>query len=219
LVGLSPLLSPHPSGFQPTLVRTSMRFYPHFILDKSRSPGFASTARYLIAHLGLAFTSATLLKRLTLQRTSNSLAHYPEGTLSSIYLQANIQTPTVCKHTVSGTISPSYKECFSPFPHGTGSLSVTRKYLVLGDGSPGFPQNSTYSVVLGNTLKELYCFHLRDYHPLWLNFPEYSVNKIVFYSSVYQQFNQNVPRDTANTRVAAFNMLDGLDYFPFARRY
>ena len=134
-------------------------------------------------------------------------------------MQATIGAPTVCKHTVSGTISPSYKECFSPFPHGTGSLSVTRKYLVLGDGSPGFPQNSTYSVVLGNTLKELYCFHLRDYHPLWLNFPEYSVNNIVFYSSVYQQFNQNVPHNTANTRVAAFNMLDGLDCFPFARRY
>ena len=84
-----------------------MRFYPHFILDKGRSPGFASTARYLIARLGLALASAALLKSLTLQRTSNSLAHYPEGTLSSGYLQANNKTPTVCKHTVSGTISPS----------------------------------------------------------------------------------------------------------------
>jgi hypothetical protein len=59
------------------------------------------------------------------------------------------QTPTVCKHMVSGTISPSCKECFSPFPHGTCPLSVTDEYLALRDGSRRFPQNSTYSVVLG----------------------------------------------------------------------
>lgn len=38
--------------------------------------------------------------------------------------------------------------CFSPFPHGTGSLSVTRKYLALGDGPPGFRRNSSCSAVL-----------------------------------------------------------------------
>src|SRR5699024_11248482 len=37
---------------------------------------------------------------------------------------------------------------FSPFPHGTGSLSVTREYLALGDGSPGFRRNFTCSAVL-----------------------------------------------------------------------
>src|SRR5699024_9291901 len=31
--------------------------------------------------------------------------------------------------------------CFSPFPLGTGSLSVTREYLALGDGPPGFRRN------------------------------------------------------------------------------
>ena len=38
--------------------------------------------------------------------------------------------------------------CFSPFPHGTGSLSVTKKYLALGDGPPGFRRNYTCSAVL-----------------------------------------------------------------------
>src|SRR6201999_1637484 len=38
--------------------------------------------------------------------------------------------------------------CFSPFPHGTGSLSVTREYLALGDGPPGFRRNFTCSAVL-----------------------------------------------------------------------
>ena len=43
--------------------------------------------------------------------------------------------------------------CFSPFPHGTGSLSVTREYLGLGGGPPGFTRNSTGSVLLGIPLE------------------------------------------------------------------
>ena len=39
--------------------------------------------------------------------------------------------------------------CFSPFPHGTGSLSVVRKYLALEGGPPGFPQGFSCPVVLG----------------------------------------------------------------------
>src|SRR5699024_1493427 len=38
--------------------------------------------------------------------------------------------------------------CFSPFPHGTGSLSVTKEYLTLGDGPPGFRRTSSCSAVL-----------------------------------------------------------------------
>ena len=44
--------------------------------------------------------------------------------------------PTACGRTVSGTISLPWKGCFSPFPHGTRSLSVSREYLALPDG-PG----------------------------------------------------------------------------------
>src|SRR5690606_13448005 len=72
---------------------------------------------------------------------------------------------------------------------------------------------------LGSYSKELYYFRLQDYHLLWLNFPEYSANNIIFYSSAYQQFSPNTPRNTANTTVASFNMLDGLDCFLFARHY
>ena len=35
------------------------------------------------------------------------------------------QAPTACRRTVSGTISLFYSKYFSPFPYGTGSLSVT----------------------------------------------------------------------------------------------
>ena len=55
----------------------------------------------------------------------------------------NIGTPTACKRTVSGTISLPCSGCFSPFPHGTGTLSVSRKYLALPDGPGRFSQDSS----------------------------------------------------------------------------
>ena len=45
----------------------------------------------------------------------------------------------------------SSPECFSSFPHGTSSLSVTREYLGLASGLARFTRNSTGSVLLGNT--------------------------------------------------------------------
>ena len=62
---------------------------------------------------------------------------------------------TACRYTVSGSISLSSSEFFSPFPHGTSSLSVTGEYLALEGGPPGFPQNYTCSVVLRNVLEPL----------------------------------------------------------------
>src|SRR5205807_9326622 len=56
--------------------------------------------------------------------------------------------PTACKHTGSGSISLASQGCFSPFPHGTGSLSVAREYLALESGLPSFPPDYTCPVVL-----------------------------------------------------------------------
>jgi hypothetical protein len=44
---------------------------------------------------------------------------------------------------VSGTISLPCSGFFSPFPHGTGSLSVSQKYLALRDGPRRFNQDFT----------------------------------------------------------------------------
>ena len=38
---------------------------------------------------------------------------------------------------------------FSPFPHGTGSLSVTNEYLALEGGPPGFRPGFTCQALLG----------------------------------------------------------------------
>ena len=61
---------------------------------------------------------------------------------------------------VSGTISLSLPEYFSPFPHGTGSLSVASEYLALGGGPPGFAQGSTCPVLLGRLTGKSTIFHL-----------------------------------------------------------
>ena len=88
-----------------------------------------------------------------------------------LLLRKVISPPTACRHTVSGTISLPCLGCFSPFPYGTGSLSVSEEYLALPDGAGRFIQDSSGPVLL-RILLVLINFRLRGYHPLWLNFPE-----------------------------------------------
>jgi hypothetical protein len=67
------------------------------------------------------------------------------------------RTPTACKRTVSGTISLPCSGYFSPFPHGTCSLSVSQEYLALPDGSGRFRQDFTCPALL-RILLALYIF-------------------------------------------------------------
>ena len=55
---------------------------------------------------------------------------------------------TACRHTVSGSFSPPYSGYFSPFPHGTRSLSVSEEYLALPDGPGRFRQGFTCPALL-----------------------------------------------------------------------
>jgi hypothetical protein len=80
--------------------------------------------------------------RLKLARYTKSLTHYTKGTWSPF------QAPTVCRHSVSGTISLPLSGCFSPFPHGTCSLSVMHEYLGLEGGPPNFRQGFTCPALL-----------------------------------------------------------------------
>ena len=59
-----------------------------------------------------------------------------------------ISPPTACKRTVSGSISLFCSKYFSPFPHGTCSLSVSQEYLALPDGAGRFPQDFSGPAVL-----------------------------------------------------------------------
>ena len=63
---------------------------------------------------------------------------------------------------------------FSPFPHGTGSLSVDHEYLALEDGPPIFRQDFTCPALLVASLVPPTPFRVRGCHPLWPHFPERS---------------------------------------------
>ena len=60
--------------------------------------------------------------------------------------------------------------CFSPFPHGTGSLSVTREYLALEGGPPRFAQDFTCPALLGIPLG-VSGLRVPGCHRLWRAFP------------------------------------------------
>ena len=84
------------------------------------------------------------------------------------------RTPTACRRTVSGTISLPCLGYFSPFPYGTGSLSVSEEYLALPDGAGRFEQDSSGPALL-RILRVLINLYLQGYHLLWLNFPDDSI--------------------------------------------
>ena len=67
---------------------------------------------------------------------------------------------------------------FSPFPHGTGSLSVDDEYLALEDGPPIFGQDFTCPALLLATLVPPPTFRVRGCHPLWPHFPERSARSM-----------------------------------------
>ena len=60
---------------------------------------------------------------------------------------------------------------FSPFPHGTGSLSVMQMYLALPDGAGRFTQGFT-GLALLRIPAIMSSLRLPDYHRLWLGFPD-----------------------------------------------
>ena len=166
LIGLSLLPTAHPEAFQRLSVRPSIPCYRDFSLDMGRSPGFASAAN------DSAHSSYSLSLRLL---ASSHLTSPVTATRRLIMQKARRHTlkcaPTACRRTVSGTLSLPYYGCFSPFPHGTGTLSVSGECLALADGPAGFTQGSTCPALLGIPL----CFRklrVRDSHPLRTGFPD-----------------------------------------------
>src|SRR5436309_16058746 len=59
--------------------------------------------------------------------------------------------PTACRHVVSGSLSLPAQGCFSPVPHGTRPLSVTRESLALEGGPPSFTPGLSYRALLRNS--------------------------------------------------------------------
>jgi hypothetical protein len=82
---------------------------------------------------------APLQSSLALLPSTDSPDHNAKGTQSGPRLaEARRRPPTACRHVVSGTLSLPALGCFSPVPHGTRTLSVTRESLALEGGPPSF---------------------------------------------------------------------------------
>ncbi len=105
------------------------------------SPDFGSIPCNSFAQLRLGFLR--LPYTVNLATEYKSLTHYTKGTQSP-----HKEAPTACTYTVSGSFSLPSPGFFSPFPHGTGSLSVNQEYLALEDGPPIFRQDNTCPALL-----------------------------------------------------------------------
>ena len=133
-----------------------------------RSQSFASAPTDYGALFGLAFATAPLFIELNLASEEQLV-----GSLCKRHAVTYCYAPTACRRTVSGTISLPCLGCFSPFPYGTGSLSVSEEYLALPDGAGRFKQDFSGPALLRIPLVPVN-LRLRGYHALWLNFPKNS---------------------------------------------
>ena len=170
LIGLSPLPSSHPSGFQPTTVRASTTCYGRFTLLKGRSPRLRVYRRQRRRPIQTRFRFGSGPEGLNLLPTSNSPGHNAKGTPSE-------DTTPKCRASSDRLLAHGFRICFtrhlaffSPFPHGTGALSVTEECLALEGGPPSFPQDCTCPAVLGIPLGVV-DVDLPGFHRLWRAIP------------------------------------------------
>ena len=123
LISLSLLPTPHPPIFQHRWVRSSSACYRTFNLDMGRSLGFRVYIPRLNALLELAFATATPIG-LTSPRNVTRRPIMQKVRGCTLLSEESHSASTACRHAVSDTISLPSPGCFSPFPHGTCSLSV-----------------------------------------------------------------------------------------------
>ena len=164
LIGLSPLPTGHPPGFQPWWVRSSTRSYPRFNLAMGRSLRFGSRSRDSFALFRLAFATATP-HGLTSPRTTNSQAHSSKGTLSPLLrrLQRFVSRRfQVLFHSPPGVLFTFPSRYLSAIGH-LGVFRLTRWSWLIQTGFLG--PRPTW-----DTSRAIATFRLRGWHPLWLAF-------------------------------------------------
>jgi hypothetical protein len=127
--------------------------------------GFGSAPTYDVALFRLAFATAPALKALTMHVRSNSPDHNAKGTPSGPYGPSDRLSAHGFRFYFTRHLA-----CFSPFPHGTGALSVIEEYLGLEGGPPRFAQHSTCAALLGIPLGAVRN-RLPGCHRLWRAFP------------------------------------------------
>ena len=119
----------------------------------------------LVALFRLAFARAPGLPSLGLAAHRDSQVYSTKDTPQALMPAAS------CRSMVSGSVSLPSPGFFSPFPHGTPSLSVAARYLALDRGRPGFGQGSSCPALLRYRIMEADAFRIRGCHPLWPGCP------------------------------------------------
>ena len=113
----------------------------------------------------LAFAPAPGLLSLSLAALHDSQAHSTKGT------PPPSRAVTSCRSMVSGSLSLPSPGFFSPFPHGTRSLSVAAQYSALDRGRPGFRQGSSCPALPRHRIMKSTRIRLRGSHALRPAFP------------------------------------------------
>ncbi|CAL9432658.1 hypothetical protein SUDANB106_02107 [Streptomyces sp. enrichment culture] len=105
LIGLSPLTTGHPPGFQPWWVRASTTSYSRFTLPMARSLRFGSWARYSNRPVRTRFRYGfpTRVNLATYRKLAGSF--FKRHAVTTASASTHGDAPTACRHTVSGTIS------------------------------------------------------------------------------------------------------------------
>ena len=149
----------NPHGFGPpppvTAASTCSRVDRH---------GFGSTPTY-VRPIQTRFRSGSGPEGLNLHVSSNSPDHNAKGTPSGTYVPSDRLSAHGFRIYFTRHLA-----CFSPFPHGTGALSVIEEYLGLEGGPPGFTQDYTCPALLGIPLGAVRN-RLPGFHRLWRAIP------------------------------------------------
>ena len=181
--------SPKAISRRTSYLRVRLEFlpYPHLIatlfngcaFGPPRNFTFASTWTWIdhpvsglhmltLALFRLGFPSAPRLHRLTLPAyaTRRTVLQKVRGCAYKALPQLVNTGFQVLFHSPPGVLFT--------FPSQYYALSVTKEYLALGGGPPDFLQGSTCLAVLWIPLAPFW-FHVRDFHPLWSDFPDCSI--------------------------------------------
>jgi hypothetical protein len=165
LIGLSPLTTGHPPGFQPWWVRASTTSYSRFTLPMARSLRFGSRTRYSTP-LSDSLSLRLPHNRLTSQHAANSQAHSSKGTQSRPRMKTHTATLPRLVGTRFQVLFHSAPAVLFTIPSRYYPLSVTREYLGLTGGPARFTQDFSGPMLLGKPSNELMTFQLRGSYPL-----------------------------------------------------
>ena len=152
--------------------------------------------------------------RVNLATYHDSQAHSSKGTRSLHFSPKADTLPRLVGTRFQVLFHDPSPGRFSPFPHGTCSLSVTREYLGLGGGPPRFTRDFSGPVLLGIPLESRKSFAYGGVTLYADGFHTSSATKAISYSLPDQQLRLSGPATPITQRLPAITR-DRFGLFPF----